>query len=148
MTMTKRDNFAVTSPGLAIGTTTSRVNTGLACAYNINGRTFNRAVTADLFTPAGTALAARQTCVFFLMLDAAGTASVQQSSIQEDTTSTSTTKRYVAGAWDWPDPTDKAVVGAVVIKSGASVFTPGTTALTSVATYINAGQDYGTPIAY
>lgn len=148
MTMTKRDNHAVTSPGLAIGTTTSKVNTGLACAYNIGGRAYSKAVTADLFTLAGTSLAARQTCAFFLLLDAAGTATVQQSSIKEASTSTSTTTRYVPGAWDWPDPTDKAVIGAVVITNGASAFVPGTTALTGLAAYVNGGPDYGTPIAF
>jgi hypothetical protein len=148
MTMTKRDNHAVTSPGLAIGTTTTKVNTGLACAYNIGGRAYSKAATADVFTLAGTSLAVRQTCAFFLLLDASGAATVEQSAIKEASTSTSTTTRYVPGAWDWPDPTDKAVIGAVVITTAGLAFVPGTTALTGVAAYVNAGPDYGSPITY
>lgn len=148
MTITKRDNACLQAAALAIGTTTSKVNTGAAVSFTVNGRTYAKAATADLFTLAGTSLAARQACAFFLLLDAAGTASVQQSAIVEASTSTSTTARYLAGAWDWPDPVDKCVIGAVVITNGASAFVPGTTALTTIGSYVNAGPDYGTPITY
>lgn len=148
MTITKRDNACFNSAGLAIATTTQQVKTANALGYSVNGRTYNKAITDNLWTLSGTSLAAREVCVFFLLLDASGTASIQQSAIKPSSASTSTTRRYVAGAFDWPEPADKAVVGAVLVNSGASTFVPGTTALTSVATYINAGPDYGTPIAY
>jgi hypothetical protein len=148
MSLTKRDNVCLSNGALAIGTTTQKAKTANAITYTINGRTYNKAATDDLFTLAGTALAARQTSVFWLWLDASGAASVTQSDIKEASTSTSTTARYVPGAFEWPDVVDKCCVGALSITTAGSVFTPGTTALTSVTTYVNAGPDYGLPIAY
>lgn len=148
MSLTRRDNVCLASAGLAIGTTTSKVNTGTAITYTLNGRTYPKAATADLFTLAGTTLAARQTCAFFLWLDAAGTASVTQSDIKEASTSTSTTARYVSGAFEYPEVIDKCLVGVVQIITAGSTFVPGTTALTSVATYVNVGPDLGAPVTY
>ena len=144
MTISKRDNLSLSSVALAIGTTTTKVTTGGAAQLVIDGRAATVAAAADKFTLAGTALAAKQVCVFFMCLDAAGTASVIQSPI----VAAPAAPGYVAGAFEWPDPSGKAVVGAVLINSGAAVFTPGTTALTGVATYINAALDYGKAITY
>lgn len=146
MTITTRDNFSCAAANLAIGTTTSRVRTTTnVTQFVINGRAYFKAATDDQWTLAGTALAAHEVCAFFLYLNAAGTASIEQSEIKKASTAAS---GYVAGAFAWPDPADKAVIGAVLIKSGGSAFTPGTTALTSVATYINMAFDYGKPIEY
>ena len=146
MTISVRDNFSAGAANLGIGTTTTKVRTTTNVAmYNIDGRAYFKAATDDLFTLAGTALTTHQVCAFFLYLNAAGTASIEQSAIATASTAAS---GYVAGAFAWPDPDAKAVIGAVLIKSAAAVFTPGTTALTSVATYINVAFDYGKPIAY
>jgi hypothetical protein len=146
MTMSKRDNYSCGAANLGIGTTTSKVRTTTNVAqYVIDGRAYFKAATDDLFTLSGTALAANEVCAFFLYLDSAGTASVEQSAIAKASTAAS---GYVAGAFQWPEPASKACIGAVLIKSGGSAFTPGTTALTSVATYINMAFDYGKPIAY
>lgn len=146
MTITTRDNFCLSAANHGIGTTTSKSRTTTnVCHYVINGLAYFKAATDDLFTLAGTALTTHQVCVFWLYLNAAGTASIEQSAIKTASTAAS---GYEAGAFGWPEPVDKAVVGALLIKSAAAVFTPGTTALTSVTTYINVALDYGKPIAY
>lgn len=147
MTISKRDNVCLQSAALATGTTAAKVKTVNAIGYTIGGRTYNKAATDDLFTLAGTALAAGQVCAIWLYLDSSGTASVSQSAIKSASTSTSTTSRYVAGAFDWPNPTDKAVVGAVVITA-TGAFTPGSTSTATQCVFVNAGPDYGTPITY
>lgn len=146
MTITTRDNFSATAANLAIGTTTSKARTTTNVAhFVIDGRAYFKAATDDLFTLSGTALAANEVCAFFLFLDTAGTASIEQSAIKKASTAAS---GYEAGAFGWPDPAAKACIGALLIKSAGSAFTPGTTALTSVTTYINAAFDYGKPITY
>lgn len=147
MTITKRDNVCLQAAGLASGTTPAKVKTANAIGYTINGRTYNKAATDDLFTLAGTVMAAGEVQAIFLLLDASGTASVQSSGVKKASTTTSTTERYVPGAFNWPDPVDKAVVGAVVITATAA-FTPGTTSTATQCVFVNAGPDYGTPIAY
>lgn len=142
--ITKRDNFCLNSAALAIGTVPTGVKSANAVSYNIAGVAYTKAASDPLIAMSGTALTTHQVCAFFIMINAAGTVSLSQSDIKTASTGTG----YVAGAFEWPDPSDKACIGAVLIKSGAAVFTPGTTALTSVATYINVGPDYGTPIAY
>lgn len=148
MTTTRRDNVCNQNGALAIGITPAKAKTVNPITYVLNGRAINKAATDDLFTPSGTSLAARQVCVFWCLLDAAGVASVTQSAIRESSTSTSTTARYVAGAFDWPEPVDKTVVGALLVNSGAAAFVPGTTSQAGVTTYVNAGPDYSLPIAY
>jgi len=144
--ITTRDNFSCGAANLAIGTTTQKVRTTTnVTQFVIDGRAYFKAATDDLWTLAGTALTTHQVCAFFLYLNSSGTASIEQSAIATASTAAS---GYVAGAFAWPDPDGKAVIGAVLIKSGSSAFTPGTTALTSVATYINIAFDYGKPIAY
>ncbi len=148
MTTSKRDNVCLGAAGLVIGSTTSQFATTRAVPVVINGRAYNVAIDATQpFTlPSSIVnLAIRQTCAFFILADSSGVLTSQQSSV---VTASDSPTGYVAGAWDWPDVADKAVIGAIVIKSGAAVFTPGTTALTSVATYIDAALDYGKPITY
>lgn len=148
MTTTRRDNVCSQNGTLAIGTTVAKARTTTAATYTINGRSINKALTDDLFTLSGNSLAARQVCVFWCLLDAAGVATMTQTAVREASTSTSLTARYVAGAFDWPEPDGRTVIGAVVVNSGAAAFVPGTTSLVGVATYINAGPDYGLPINY
>lgn len=129
----------------AIGTTVQKVKTAAAVVMNIGGRAITKAATDDFWTLSGTALAINQVCAFFLFIDSAGAASIQQSAIANASTNAS----YSPGAFEWPETTaTKACVGAVLVKSGAAIFTPGTTSLAGVATYINVCDDYGVPIAY
>lgn len=145
MTISTRDNVSLGYGALAIGFTTTKAKTVGAITYVINGLAYTKAATDDLYTLSGTALTTHQVCAFFLYLNAAGTASIEQSAIATASTASS---GYVAGAFQWPDPVDKACIGALLVKSAGAVFTPGTTALTSVTTYLNVALDYGKPIAY
>lgn len=147
MTLSKRDNPCLSAAGLASGITPAKVKTTNATSYNINGRTFNKAATDDFWTLAGAVMAAGQVQVIWLYINAAGTASVEASALKSASTSTSLTDRYVPGAFDWPDPIDKSVVGAVVITA-TGPFTPGTTSTATQCVFVNAGPDYGTPITY
>ena len=149
MTISKRDNFSSAAANLAIGTTTSKVRTTTnVTQYNIDGRSYFKAAADDQWTLSGTSLTTHQVCAFFMMLDASGVATIQQSDVAVASTSTAAGIAYVPGAFTWPDPLNKAVIGAVLVKSAGAVFVPGTTALTSVATYINIAFDYGKAIAY
>lgn len=146
MTISNRDNFSLAAANLAIGTTTSKARTTTNVAhYVIDGRAYFKAATDDLVTLSGTSLTTHQVCAFFVYLDSAGACTVEQSEIKTASTAAS---GYVAGAFGWPNPASKACIGALLIKSAGSAFVPGTTALTSVTTYINAALDYGKPIAY
>ena len=129
------------------GTTAAKVKTVNAIGYIVNGRTYAKAATDDLFTLSGTTMAAGEVCAFWLYLNAAGTASIEQSAIKKASTTTSTTERYVAGAFDWPDPVDKCCIGAVVITA-TGAFVPGTTTTAVMGAFVNAGPDYGAPITY
>lgn len=145
---TKRDNVALTSGAVGIGGTPAKVRTNAVVNSNIAGRTVQKAATDDLWTLAGTALAANQVCAFFLLLDAAGAATVSQSAIKPASTNA---VGYQANAFEWPgEDALKVCVGAVLVNSGGSAFTPGTTSLAGggVATYINVTDDLGVPIKY
>lgn len=144
----RRDNCALTSGALSIGTTPARARTNAVVNFNIKGRTYQKASTDDLFILAGTALAIHQVCAFFFMLDAAGTMTIIQSAIKPAATNP---VGYVAGAFEWPEDYDTRVcVGAVLVRSGAAIFTPGVTSLAGggVATYVNVTDDLGVPIGY
>jgi hypothetical protein len=147
MTISVRDNVCLQAAGLASGTTAAKVKTVNAIGYTINGRTYAKAATDDLWTLSGAVMAAGEVQVIWLYLNAAGTASVEASALKKASTTTSTTERYVAGAFDWPDPIDKCVVGAVVITA-TGAFTPGTTSTATQCVFVNAGPDYGAPITY
>lgn len=148
MTISARDNFCCGSAGLAIGSTNTQFSTARAVTVVINGRAYNVAADATQAFSAATALAAKQVCAFFILADASGVLTSQQSAIKP---ASDAAGDYTPGAFEWPDVPDKAVVGAVKVASGASAFTPGTTALTGgtvTVTYIDAAFDYGKPIAY
>jgi hypothetical protein len=144
--ITSRDAYATAAANVGIGTTTTKVRTTTNVAhYTIDGVAAFKAATDDLWTLSGTSLTTHQACVFYLWLDTAGTATVTQSAIVTASTAAS---GYVAGAFGLPQAASKALVGAVLVKSGAATFVPGTTALTGVATYFNYVGDYGKPITY
>lgn len=146
---TPRDNFATTSGSLAEDdVNANRFELNSAVNYTISGRGYLKAATANLAFSAGTALAAKQKCAFFVLLDTAGNVTTQQSSIVPNSQAVG----YQPGAWDWPLPADKVVIGAIVVETqNSATFTPGSTDLGAtdvVDTYINCVMDYSTPVAY
>lgn len=144
-----RPCYSLGAAGLAEGTNANTFKTSNILHYAINGRAYVKAATDNLAFSAGhTALAAKETCAFFVMLDSSGNVTTQQSSIKPS----SADQDYVAGAWEWPHVADKAVIGAIVIRTdNAATFTPNSTDLSAtdvVDTFHNAADDYGVPITY
>lgn len=154
--ITRSDNFCLSAAGLIEATTTAgAIRIANAVHYVINGRAFIKAAVDDLVMVAHTgtvftALAAKQTCALFVMLNTAGTVTIIQSAIVANSTGTS----YVPGAFEWPSDRDGFVcIGAVVPSTlNAATFTPGTTDLSASAdvteAYVNVALDYGRPISY
>ena len=140
---TYRDNFASSCAVVAEGTSANTFKTTQATSYSINGFGYFKAATDNLTFSAGhTALAASQRCAFFILLDAAGNVTTLQGDIV--TPSPTGDQRKAA---EIPNPADKAVIGALVVTTGAAgAFTPNTTDLSAAgvtfAAYNFVG-DYG-----
>lgn len=141
-----RDNFCLSAAGIAEGTNANTFKTTYAITYVINGRTYYKGATDNLAFSAGTALAAKQACVFFVLIDSAGTVTTSQSAIVANASGSG----YVPTAFEWPNPADKAVIGAIrVSTNNSATFTPAGTDLSAtdvVDTAFDVAVDYGTPI--
>jgi hypothetical protein len=149
MTSSTRDSVSLGSAGLAEGTNANTFKTSNIVHYVINGRAYVKAATDNLAFSAGhTALAAKQTCAFFVLIDTAGTVTTQQSTIKSNTQASG----YLAGAWEWPHVTNKACLGAIVVDAqNAATFTPNSTDLSAtdvVDTFHNVALNYSAPITY
>lgn len=120
------ENSALTAAGCAEATTTTKAKTTASCVYYIEGVGLkSKGATDNLFDPAplatSAALTAGQSVILLLLLDAAGTATVGQSSVATS---------LAACVMPRPLPGSKAIVGTVSVSAGAATtFTPGTTAL-------------------
>jgi hypothetical protein len=141
--MSKPENYALTSGGFAEGTDANTFQHANAITACIEGRAVYKAATNNIafaaFTGTSfTALAAKQTCAFFLMMSTAGAVTVIQSAIVPSTAGAG----YQAGAWEWPERENFACVGALVVRTdGSATFTPGSTDLGAtdvVDTFYNA----------
>jgi hypothetical protein len=148
--ITSRDNFATTSGSLAEDdVNANRFEMNAACNYNISGRGYLKAATANLSFSAGhTALAVLQMCAFFVMLDSSGNVTTVQSAIVPGTRAVG----YKTGAWDWPISSTLCCIGAIIVETrNAATFTPNTTDLGAtdvIDTYANVVLDYGQPVTY
>lgn len=142
-----RENACLSAAGLAEGTNANTFKTTYAISYNIGGRTYYKAATDNLAFSAGTALAAKQVCVFFVMIDSAGTVTTEQSTIYANATAASGYKKV---AFEWPNPATKACIGAIrVVTNNAATFTPTSTDLGAtdvVDTFFDVALDYGNPV--
>jgi hypothetical protein len=144
---TLRSAYSLGAAGLAEGTNANTFKTSNALPYAIDGRSYLKAATDNLaFSNGHTSLAAKEVCVFFVLVDSAGTVTTQQSAVYPGSQS----QNYVARAIEWPSVADKAVIGAIKVETqGAAVFVPNTTDLGAadvVDTHINVADDYGVPI--
>lgn len=138
MTISTRDNFTTTSGALANGTgaTFSIVQ---PVNYVLNGFGYLKAAALNLpFSAGHTAQLAGQRAAYFVLVDAAGAVTTVQSQIVAPGT---TTDRQFAA--EVPSPSDKVVIGAVVV-TGA--FTPGVTAVSGLTAYFNYVADYSNSI--
>lgn len=152
MTTSSRDNFALGAAGLAEGTNANTYKTSNILHYVIDGRAYVKAATDNVAFAVATgtthtALANHQVCVFFILINAAGTLTALQSDIK----TASTGSGYEAGAFGWPDRSDVACIGAIKVQTAATTFTAGSTDLGAASvtdTYFDVAIDYGKPITY
>jgi hypothetical protein len=146
---TTRDSSSLGCAGLAEGTNANTYKTSNILHYQSGGRTFVKAATDNVAFSAGhTALAAKQTCCFFVFIDTSGNLTTVQSAIVPNSQS----QGYQKGAWEAPMVAGKACIGAIIVDAqNAATFTPGSTDLGAtdvVDTYVNFGDDYGVPVTY
>lgn len=152
MTTTSRDNFSLGAAGLAEGTNANTFKTSNILHYGIDGRAYVKAATDNIAFAVATgtthtALANHQVCVFFILINSAGTVTALQSDIKTASTGTG----YEAGAFPWPDRADNAVIGAIKVQTAATTFTAGTTDLGAASvtdTYYDVANDYGKGVPY
>lgn len=142
-----RDNYATTCGVVDEGTNANTLKTTQPVSYTINGAGYFKAATDNVAFSAGhTALGNSQRCAFFVCLDAAGNFTTLQSKIV--TPSPSGDQRDAA---EIPNPSDRAVIGALVVTTGAAAtFTPGATDLSAAGvtfTKFNFVGDYGNTLA-
>ena len=146
--------LALNSGALAIGSTTSQYTNAAAINYAINGRLYQRAITASqalviedntspnpLTPDTFVSLGANQACTFLICLDSALAARVVQGPIVEASST-------LVPVGQLPD--NRAVCGVIKVVTGATgTFVPGTTALSAAGvttTYINMVAHPGGPI--
>lgn len=107
------------SGGLVIGTTTTKVRTGAAIKYMVNGVLCTKAITDDAFTLAGTVVNATFN-VFVMTINAAGTCTARMG-----------TAGATLAAVVFPViPSGEVVIGYVIVNpTGTGNFVGGTTAM-------------------
>lgn len=141
-----RSCYSLGCAGLAEGTNANTFKTSNAIQYVIAGRSYYKAATDNLAFSSGTAMAAKKKAVFWVLIDAAGTVTTEQSTTYDGSQSAS----YVSRAIEPPLYADKACIGAIVIEThNAATFTPGSVDLSAtdvVDTYANFADDYGVPV--
>lgn len=140
--MNFRDNYATTVAGVAEGTNANTFRIVNATNYSIAGLGYLKAATDNLaFTAGHTALGNSQRCAFFVCLDAAGNVTTIQGDIV-----TPSPSGEVRRAAEIPNPTDRVVIGAILVTTGSSAtFTPGSTDLSAAGvtgTYYQFIGDY------
>lgn len=140
-----RDNYATTCALVDEGTNANTFKTTKDVSYNIGGFGYLKAATDNLAFSAGTALGNSQKAAFFILVDSAGNVTTSQSAIF--TPSPTGDQRAAA---EIPNPTDKAVIGAIVVTTGAAAtFTPAATDLSAAGvtfTKYNFVGDYGSTL--
>jgi|SRR5215471_2689047 len=124
---------ALTAGGIAIATTASKAKSVNAISYTIKGQLYSKAATDNLWTPnAGVLVPAGMFQKYVFLLDASGTATVQEATpaaaaASVGWTNVSGLSRYAPLFQICQDT--KCVVGGVTVQTDAThTFTPGTTA--------------------
>lgn len=132
--------------GVAVGSTATKVKSaasnGAGIDYAIDGLLYHKADTDDLWTLSGTALVGSttntgQACIFGLLLDTSGTATIVQGDIKNlsDVNGGNAVIPFPV------TPVSKCMVGAVLVATNSdTTFTPGTTSLAASGvtdTYFN-----------
>lgn len=120
-------NRVYSKAGLAEGTNANTFKIATPDAegvhYTIKGVFYHKADTDNIAFSAGhTSLAANQECVFGVFLDSSGNVTTRQGPIK----TVGVNDKVLA----WPPGTDDlALIGGIVVTTGATTFTPGSTDL-------------------
>lgn len=154
MTISTRDNFSIGNAALAEGTNANTFQIAAAVSFVIGGLAYTKAIADNIAFAVATgtthtALANHQVCVFFILVNSAGTVTALQSAIKVASTATATA--YEAGAFGWPELADVACIGAIKVQTAATTFTAGSTDLGAASvtdTYYNVAFDYGKSITF
>lgn len=116
-------NRVFTKAILAEGTNANTFKTTATTIFSIKGVMYSKAATDNLaFSSGHTALAASQQCVFGVCLDSSGNVTTVQGPIKD----VGNDDAVLA----WPVAGDaKALIGGIIVETGATTFTPGSTDL-------------------
>lgn len=131
-----KNHTGSTAPACARGTTATKAKTTNNTTYICGGAPIAKAATDDLWTLSGTTVAVSSWQKYLLLLDASGTASIQEG--VQSTTSAAAVKmaRPAAG---------QTVIGVITVATnGSTTFIPGTTALNAAgitATFVDGFDD-------
>jgi hypothetical protein len=169
--LTKRDNYALGSAGLAIAGTPAlgAYKITNALAYQIDGQTYQKAATdniAVVITPAvnptpitlaAAAIGASKITCMWIWINAAGSVFVEPAATLNPPVAklppSVTGSGYGVGVFEWPsERPGYALLGAVKVATNASgAFTYASTshaAANQTVTYYNVGADFGVPITF
>lgn len=127
-------NRAWTSGAIAIGSNTAKVKTTVAIEYCIDGQAYSKAITDDLFVHTDLTVQAVATTKWYaLSLDKAGNALITQGPAVLTANVTDLTNKTALPKL----AATQCMVGALKIVTVGSVFTPATTAHTTITSYFN-----------
>lgn len=147
-------NRAYSSGAIAIGTTTTKVQSVATITATVNGLFVSKAATDDLWTLSGTVVAAASFQKYLLLLNASGTASIQEGT-QSLIDAAHVTWDNVSKVSSWAPfltiaNAGKFVAGYLTVATDAThTFTPGTTALGAAGittTYFNGMEQSFLPL--
>lgn len=117
-------NRVFTAPVLAEGTNANTFKTTNTTIFSIKGRNYTKAATDNLaFSSGHTALAASQKCAFGVMLDSSGNVTTVQGPIK----TVGSSDKVLPMPFSNDD--DKCLIGHIIVETGATTFTPGSTDL-------------------
>lgn len=139
-------NMPLSSPAVTVATTTSKVKTTATLTYQIAGNFYSLAATDNFWTLSGTVVAASSWQKYLLLVDAAGTATMQEG-VQSLIGASNVTFSNVSGLGKWAPlltilNAGKIIAGTLTIATDSThTFTPGTTAAATgsgiTASYFN-----------
>ena len=119
---------------IATATTTSQVKSTATCTYLINGVFKSKTATDPLWTLSGTTVSASSFQKYLLLLDASGTASIQEG-LQSTVSAATVAWTNVSNYSSWAPlltllASGVCIIGAVTVATDAThTFVPGTTLL-------------------
>jgi hypothetical protein len=119
---------------LAIGTTKSKVTLGATTAYTVNGNFYSKTGAADVWTLSGTTVAASSWQKYVLLLDASGTATIQEAT-QSTISAAAVSYANISGLSPWAPllsllNAGTTPIGVLTVATDAThTFIPGTTLL-------------------